>query len=125
MNDIDYTLAEPEPEDDSDPDAEDTADLLPPRTLQPPTADMDDTDLEQIEIDYPDYDPRTSYVVSGPLVGTPDAKPRNGRPPRGTPRTRAGARRWLREHFGTRFIRDVAHPMRWAGRVFRPGCEPK
>jgi hypothetical protein len=62
---------------------------------------------------YPDWDPATSFVVSGPLLHTTRNKPRPGRV-----FTRVAARAWVAATYGD--YQEIRHPRRWAFRVRKP-----
>lgn len=85
-------------------------------TQLPPTSGLADGDLDLIAIDYPDYDETSTFIVSGPLVGTAGA---DSPSPLGTPRTTAEARRWAIEKYGDRLMSEITLPYRWAFRVRR------
>jgi hypothetical protein len=78
----------------------------------PPTCDMSDADVEGFLVDYPDFDPASTFVVSGPLHA-------DYRFP-GTVRTKQEAREWAKATHGDRVVRELNLPFRWAFRVRKP-----
>lgn len=79
-------------------------------TVQVPTISMNDSDVEQLAVDYLDYDPENTYVVSGPIPGSKFP---------GTVRTRGEARLWAMKRFGVRWVKEIVLPLRWAHRVMK------
>lgn len=80
-------------------------------TAQVPTNSMNDSDVEQLAVDYLDYDPANTYVVSGPIPGSKFP---------GKVRTRGEARVWAMARFGARWVKEIVLPLRWAHRVRKP-----
>jgi hypothetical protein len=84
----------------------------PIRTSFPPTCDDADGELERRHIDYPDYDEKNTFVVSGPLP--------HGKGPGRPFVTGATAQRWAQQFYGERYvgrIHDAERGGRWAVRV--------
>jgi hypothetical protein len=72
---------------------------------------MNDGDVEGLAVDYLDYNPNETYVVSGPIPGSKFP---------GVVRTRGEARVWAMKRFGERWLKEILLPLRWAHRVKKP-----
>jgi hypothetical protein len=71
---------------------------------------------EPFDGEIPDWDPLTTFVVSGPLLHcTRDKDPSTFR---GRVMTKPAARRWVEVTYGR--WEEIRHPRRWCFRVRRP-----
>lgn len=84
------------------------------QTTLPPSMDDDPLDLLHRTILYPDWDPATTFVISGPL-------PHGGGPGRSF-KSAGHAERWVNEKYGgyLQHIKDAEKGGRWAFRVKKP-----